>query len=87
MKREWVLLIPVIAPLSGCVSSVPTVTSANSAPAMVTQNPAGTMTLKKGTSGKNIASSGAKTGLVIPAQVIAPTAERKHDGTSPSESR
>lgn len=97
MNRVLILLLPVIAPLSGCISpappaakSVPTVTSSSSAPAMVTQNPDGTITVKKGTSGENTASSGAKNGLVIPAQVIVPiarTAEKKQDEKSPPEPR
>jgi hypothetical protein len=49
---------------------------------MVTQNPDGTITVKKGTSGDNTGNGGTNNGLVIPAQVIAPTArapEKKQD--------
>jgi hypothetical protein len=94
MKRALVLLLPVIAHLSACISpapptakSVPPVTPSGSAPAMVTQNPDGTITVIKGTSGENTGSSEVKNGLVIPAQIITPIAEKKQDGTSPSESR
>jgi hypothetical protein len=61
-------------------------TLSSNTPAMVTQNPDGTMTVKKDASNGNPKNSGGKMGLVIPAQVIVPTArtaEKQPDGTSP----
>jgi hypothetical protein len=93
MRRTLLAPLSVLALLSGCVAPAPSATTAlqsdtlsSKTPAMVTPNPDGTLTVKKGASSGDHKSSGVEKGLVIPAQVITPTvrtAEKQQDGTSP----
>jgi hypothetical protein len=95
LNLSWptILLLPVLALLTGCASPIPQVpvaihrnTPPSNTPLMVTPNPDGTVTVKKEAANGNPQNGGGSNGLVIPAQVILPTvrtAEKQQDGTSP----
>ncbi len=80
IRLPSILLLPVFALLSGCASTIPPATTAvqsntlsSTAPAMVTLNPDGTITVKKESSNGDAGDGGVGNGLVIPAQIILPT--------------
>ena len=91
MRRLLVPLLPVLALLPGCAPAVrpatvvvPSDSLTATTTAIVIQNADGTITVKKDVLNGAPNSGGVKNGLVIPAQIIAPTVRTSNkppDGT------
>jgi hypothetical protein len=81
MKQLLHLLLLISTLLAGCASSAPPApkpaasdADSDKKPPLVVQNPDGTLTIQKEPSKSDADNGDAKKGLVIPPQVIAPTA-------------
>ena len=91
---SFLILVALLATVSsGCVRPVRAIpdsacahSSAGTAP-LIASNPDGTITVNQKPSQRDSGCGAAGGGLVIPAQIIVPVAEKKEDGRSPSESQ